>query len=94
MLIDTPEGSLDIAYESRAGQMFADFVTQGYSVIMTANINTSHLLLKMAEMCGKDMMKIERMTDWTTLSIVQQQEQDIIKKAIDEIEKRLVGYAS
>lgn len=94
MLIDTPEGSLDIAYESRAGQMFADFVTQGYSVIMTANINTSHLLLKMAEMCGKDMMKIERMTDWTTLSIVQQQEQDIIKKAFDEIEKRLEGYAS
>lgn len=94
MLIDTPEGSLDIAYESRAGQMFADFVTQGYTVIMTANINTSHLLLKMAEMCGKDRMKIERMTDWTTLSTVQQQEQDIIKEAFDEIEKRLEGYAS
>lgn len=94
MLIDTPEGSLDIAYESRAGQMFADFVTQGYMVIMTANINTSHLLLKMAEMCGKDRMKIERMTDWTTLSTVQQQEQEIIKKAFDEIEKRLDGYAS
>ena len=94
MLIDTPEGSLDIAYESRAGQMFADFVTQGYTVIMTANINTSHLLLKMAEMCGKNRMKIERMTDWTTLSTVQQQEQDIIKEAFDEIEKRLEGYAS
>ena len=94
MLIDTPEGSLDIAYESRAGQMFADFVSQGYSVIMTANINTSHLLLRMAEICGKDRMKIERMTDWTTLSAVQQQEQDIIKKAFDEIEKRLEGHAS
>lgn len=94
MLIDTPEGSLDIAYESRAGQMFADFVSQGYTVIMTANINTSHLLLRMAEMCGKDRMKIERMTDWTTLSTVQQQEQDIIRKAFAEIEKNLESYAS
>lgn len=94
MLIDTPEGSLDIAYESRAGQMFADFVKQGYTVIMTANINTSHLLLRMAELCGKDRMKIERMTEWTTLSTVQQQEQGIIKKAFDEIENSLEGHAS
>lgn len=94
MLIDTPEGSLDIAYESRAGQMFADFVAKEYSVIMTANINTSHLLLRMAEKCGKNRMSIERMTDWTELSLVQQEEQGIIEGAFDEIEKRLEGYAS
>ncbi len=41
MLIDTPEGSLDITYESRAGQMFAQFVKSGHDLIMTANINTS-----------------------------------------------------
>ena len=89
MLIDTPEGSLDIAYESRAGKMFADFVDKGYDVIMTANINTSQLLLKLAERCGKDKMKVERMTDWTILTQVQQEEQDIIEKAYDEIEIKL-----
>lgn len=94
MLIDTPEGSLDIAYESRAGQMFADFVSKGYSVIMTANINASHLLLRMAEMCGKKKMKIERMTDWTALSLVQQQEQDSIERAFDAIENKLSSHAS
>lgn len=94
MLIDTPEGSLDIAYESRAGQMFADFVSKGYSVIMTANINTSQLLLRMAEKCGKERMKIERMTDWTTLSVVQQEEQTSIEQAFDAIEKRLANHAS
>ena len=89
MLIDTPEGSLDIAYESRAGKMFADFVAKGYSVIMTANINTSQLLLKLAEMCGKDKMKVERMTEWTILTQVQQEEQEVIEQAYNQIESRL-----
>ena len=31
LLIDTPEGSLDIAYEARAGDMFANFVEAGYN---------------------------------------------------------------
>ena len=91
MLIDTPEGSLDIAYESRAGKMFADFVAKGYSVIMTANINTSQLLLKLAEMCGKDKMKVERMTEWTILTQVQQEEQEVIEQAYNQIESRLMN---
>ena len=90
MLIDTPEGSLDIAYESRAGKMFADFVDKGYDVIMTANINTSQLLLKLAERCGKSKMRVERMTDWTILSQVQQEEQNIIEEAYEKIESRLI----
>lgn len=91
MLIDTPEGSLDIAYESRAGKMFADFVAKDYSVIMTANINTSQLLLKLAEMCGKDKMKVERMTEWTILTQVQQEEQEVIEQAYNQIESRLLN---
>lgn len=89
MLIDTPEGSLDIAYESKAGKMFADFVSKGYSVIMTANINSSQLLLKLAELCGEQRMTIERMTEWTILSQVQQEEQDVIEEAYDKIEEKL-----
>lgn len=91
MLIDTPEGSLDIAYESRAGKMFADFVLKGYDVIMTANINSSQLLLQMAKKCKREKMKIERMTDWTILSTVQQEEQDVIETAFDNIEAALDG---
>lgn len=89
MLIDTPEGSLDVAYESRAGKMFADFVAKGYSVIMTANINSSQLLLRLAELCGEQKMKIERMTEWTILSQVQQDEQNVIEEAYDRIEEKL-----
>lgn len=93
MLIDTPEGSLDIAYESRAGKMFADFVAKGYSVIMTANINSSQLLLKLAELCGEQRMRIERMTEWTVLSQVQQAEQEVIESAYDKIEEKLKQHA-
>lgn len=91
MLIDTPEGSLDIAYESRAGKMFGDFVQKGFDVIMTANINSSQLLLQMAKKCRREKMKIERMTSWTILSTVQQEEQDVIEKAFNNIEEALDG---
>ncbi|QRX64299.1 AAA family ATPase [Dysgonomonadaceae bacterium zrk40] len=91
MLIDTPEGSLDIAYESRAGKMFADFVLKGYDVVMTANINSSQLLLQMAKKCKREKMKIERMTNWTILSTVQQEEQDVIEDAFNKIEAALDG---
>lgn len=91
MLIDTPEGSLDIAYESRAGKMFGDFVQKGFDVIMTANINSSQLLLQMAKKCRREKMKIERMTSWTILSTVQQEEQDVIEEAFSNIEEALDG---
>lgn len=91
MLIDTPEGSLDIAYESRAGKMFADFVLKEYDVIMTANINSSQLLLQMAKKCKREKMKIERMTNWTILSTVQQEEQEVIEEAFNKIEATLDG---
>lgn len=89
IIIDTPEGSLDIAYESRAGKMFADFVIKGYDVIMTANINSSQLLLQMAKKSKKAKMKIERMTSWTILSKVQQEEQGVIEEAFNKIEEAL-----
>lgn len=90
-LIDTPEGSLDAAYESRAGSMFARFVESGHNIVMTANINTSQLLLRLAERCGTARMQLCRMTDWTELSDVQVEEEDLFEKAYSEIEKALKG---
>ena len=53
MLIDTPEGALDIAYEKRAGDMLAMFTEAGHQIIMTANLNSSQLLLELAQRCGR-----------------------------------------
>jgi seryl-tRNA synthetase len=88
--VDTPEGSLDIAYESRAGDMFARFVHDGYGIIMTANINTSRLLLSLAEQCGEQRMDLCRMTTWTDLSEVQMAEEHLFDEAFEQIEKAMV----
>lgn len=89
LYIDTPEGSLDIAYEARAGEMFAEFVKRGHDIVMTANINTSQLLKKLAAKCGASRMTLVRMTDWTDLSDVQMQEEDLFREAYAGIEKEL-----
>lgn len=89
LLIDTPEGALDIAYESRAGEMIARFVEAGYQVIMTANINTSQLLKRLAEKCGSSKMKLCRMTSWAPLSDVQTAEMELFERAYRDVEAAL-----
>ena len=86
MFIDTPEGSLDIAYEKRAGDMLAMFATTGHQIIMTANLNTSKLLLALAHDCGRHRMQLCRMTDWAELSQVQQEEEVLFDEAYRDIE--------
>lgn len=89
MYIDTPEGSLDIAYEARAGDMLGTYARDGHALIMTANINTSKLLDRLGRRCGKSLMQLERMTDWTYLSDVQADEESLFDEAYHEIERAL-----
>ena len=91
LLIDTPEGSLDIAYEARAGDMFADYVQAGFNLLMTANINSSQLLKRLAERCRSDTMELVRMTEWTSLTEVQAAEEHLFNEAYASIENRLLG---
>ncbi len=93
MLVDTPEGSLDAAYESRAGDMFAKFATENSQLIMTANINTSQLLIRLANRCGSDRMRLARMTEWTDLTAVQVEEEQVFNKAFEAIEESLTAPA-
>lgn len=89
LAIDTPEGALDIAYESRAGDMFAQFVQAGFQLVMTANINSSQLLLSLARRCGTAKMSIDRMTQWAELSAVQKAEEALFEDAYTKIESAL-----
>jgi hypothetical protein len=90
LFVDTPEGSLDIAYEKRVGLMFADFVKNyQQNIIMTANINSSQLLVALAEKCKAGLMYVKRMLDWVDLSIVQQEEEMLFRKFLDNIESKL-----
>lgn len=89
LLIDTPEGSLDIAYEARAGAMFSKFVAEGNVVLMTANVRSSQLVLRLAELQGRAGMQIVRMTEWTDLSEVQQSEEKLFNDAYNTIDAAL-----
>ena len=89
LFIDTPEGSLDIAYENRAGNMLAMFVERGFHIVMTANINSSKLLLALAKRLGHARMDLCRMTSWTELSEVQVEEEGLFEEAFSTIEKAL-----
>lgn len=89
LYIDTPEGSLDIAYEGRAGRMFGLFAEGEDRIIMTANINTSDLLQELALNCGTAGMNLVRMTDWADLSEVQQEAHEQFETAFAGIEANL-----
>ena len=91
LLIDTPEGSLDIAYESRAGEMFGAFVRRGNRLIMTANLNSNRLVLELAHVCGRELMHVERMTNWSVLTEVQAQSEDLFDNSYAAIQASLDG---
>lgn len=89
LYLDTPEGSLDIAYETKAGEMIAQFVQDGFGCIMTANINTSRLLQSLAEGCDQESMTLYRMTTWADLSKVQATQEESFDEAFSAIEKKI-----
>ncbi|RUO69692.1 hypothetical protein [Idiomarina ramblicola] len=93
MLLDTPEGSLDIAYEEMVGEMFYNFVSSGKSLFFTANINSSEILKELAAKCTEENMQLERMLSWSDLSSVQKKAESKFDKAYQEIEDLLTGAA-
>ena len=90
MFIDTPEGSLDIAYESRVGEMLAKFANDGNDIFMTSNINSSQMLLKLASSCEAGRMTLYRMTDWSELSEIQINEEKLFNDAYLRISQNLL----
>ena len=89
LLIDTPEGSLDISYEAQAGEMFSNFANSGNFLIMTANLRSSELVLRLAQHQTHTGMQLERMTEWSDLSDVQRNQEQLFEKAYNQIETAL-----
>lgn len=92
MLIDTPEGSLDIAYENRVGMMFAKYCIEfNQNIFMISNINSSQLLVSLAETCKRDKMKFRRMMEWKDLSIVHVEGEELFTEVCKNLESILHG---
>ena len=69
--------------------MFAKFVDQGNRLLMTANLRSSELIIRLANIQKAAGMQIVRMTKWTDLSEVQQSEEGLFDRAYEEIEAAL-----
>lgn len=89
LLIDTPEGSLDIAYETRAGMLFDQFAKTGHSLVMMSNLNSSNLLGQLTMSSSTDEMEIFKMVDWSRLSEVQIESSTLFDEVYLDLEERL-----
>lgn len=86
LYIDTPEGSLDLAYEDQAGKMIAKFA-RAHRIFMTANVNTSQLLRSVAINSKRSGLSIQRLYQWTELSEVQEPQEKRFDTTLREIER-------
>jgi hypothetical protein len=91
LYIDTPEGSLDLAYENQAGQMIAKFAREGHKVLMTANINTSQLLRAIATNSRQSGFGIQRLYRWTEMSTVQEKQEKKFDETLNALEQTAKG---
>jgi len=58
--------------------------------VMTANLRSSELVLRLAQQQTEAGMQIVRMTEWTDLSLVQQAEEGLFDEAYRKIEAALL----
>lgn len=91
MLIDTPEGSLDIAYETNAGSMFYEYIAANQKMIITANLNSSGLIQTLADKTKFEKFELISMLRWAKLSSVQNTHFELFERSISIIEGKLEG---
>ena len=79
-VVETPEGSLDLAYERNVADMYIEFGGHGHSIIVTSNLNSSNFLGGLYDCLGDDQEKRDRTLDllhYGRLSSVQQREEHV-----------------
>ncbi len=89
LLVDTPEGSLDIAYETRAGQLFGQFVADDNCLILMNNLNSSNLLKQLTSSFNPSRMTLFKMIAWSRLSDVQLESASLFDEVFAELDRSL-----
>ncbi len=88
-IAETPEGSLDLAYERNVATMYLEFANAGHSVIITSNLNSSRFLQTLYAALGDEHNREDRTLDllkYGRLSTVQQRERRDFKRAITQLQ--------
>lgn len=66
--------------------MFSKYAKMNNFIIMTANLRSSYLVLRLAKQQKLDGMQIVKMTEWTNLTEVQKSEEVLFIDAYKQIE--------
>jgi DNA repair exonuclease SbcCD ATPase subunit len=96
LVIDTPEGALDIAYETNAGKMFAAFIAKYQGPLLTAsNLNSSRLIRKTLEKCRKTGASVTLLDlrEWGRPSEVQKENKPLMDEQITELRELAEGLS-
>ena len=70
-IVETPEGSLDLAYEQNVADMYLRFAKQGHAIIVTSNLNSSNFLSELFKQLGSNRSQILDLLEYGRLSSVQ-----------------------
>lgn len=96
LAIDTPEGSLDIAYEVNAGRMFAKFVADhGGQLLSVSNLNSSRLIRETIDACNDaaGSIRLHDLRAVGRLNQVQAERQQLMDQQVQELEMLVQGNA-
>lgn len=96
LAVDTPEGSLDIAYEVNAGRMFAKFIaTHGGQLLTVSNLNSSKLIREAITACGEaeGTVQLHDLRGVGRLNEVQAERQELMDEQVHELEMLIREYA-
>jgi DNA repair exonuclease SbcCD ATPase subunit len=70
-IVETPEGSLDLAYEKNVADMYLAFANQGHAIIVTSNLNSSNFLNELSGQIESNKGQILDLLAYGRLSSVQ-----------------------
>lgn len=85
-ITETPEGSLDLAYEEQVAKMFKVFAESNNNIIFTSNLNSSNFLHQVFEGIPDKDARILNMLEIGNLTKIQNNYYQLFKQKLTEIE--------
>ena len=89
LAVDTPEGSLDIAYEVNAGRMFAKFVaSHGGQLLSASNLNSSRLIREAVIACrgAEGSVQLHDLRSVGRINQVQAERQQLMDEQVQKLQ--------
>lgn len=86
-ITETPEGSLDMVYESQVAEMFLKFANTNNNIIFTSNLNSSSFLNKLFNNFSSDEKeeKILNLLEKSRMSNLQMKNREALDFAISKL---------